>query len=188
MRLQRILLPCKPCSISRRALPVLAQTLCHVWWRWAGNWRCSSYAWSVLKALLPVLQNFHELDTPNSHSMLLLICSLSRLVVGSSRARIPQFVQNASARASLMTIEAITFCPMLHLPFISSSLPLKDQLLLRFINSLRFFTLGCGRLCDSCTTCSSGWQVQHPTWSQSSWYQLLCRFSTIVLGYAGEHQ
>ncbi len=40
---------------------------------------------------------------------------LSRLVVGSSRAIIPQFSANVSARASLMIKEARTFWPAEHL-------------------------------------------------------------------------
>jgi hypothetical protein len=48
----------------------------------------------------------------------LLICYLSRLVVGSSRARMRVLPQKTSAKASLMTIDASTFCPVEHLPFI----------------------------------------------------------------------
>lgn len=50
-----------------------------------------------------------------------LIFSASRLVVGSSNARIPQLAEKDSCRASRMMIEARTFCPAEHRPRMSIS-------------------------------------------------------------------
>ncbi|RNA44672.1 hypothetical protein BpHYR1_001801 [Brachionus plicatilis] len=49
----------------------------------------------------------------------LSILSLSRFVVGSSSAKIPELRQNVSAKANLIIILANTFWPALHLPLMS---------------------------------------------------------------------
>ncbi len=51
------------------------------------------------------------------------VADLSRLVVGSSRAMMPQVAENVSASASLMMREASTFWPAEHRPLMSISVP-----------------------------------------------------------------
>jgi hypothetical protein len=55
---------------------------------------------------------------------ILLILALSKLVVGSSKAIIPQLIPKASARDNRITKQANTFYPILQRPFISILAPL----------------------------------------------------------------
>lgn len=64
----------------------------------------------------------HMEDTEASDAYLaklvakLSMLSRSRFVVGSSRANIPQLIQNVSANASRMMMDVSTFCPALQRP------------------------------------------------------------------------